>query len=362
MTVSQIKTPNANARLQNMAASLLLITAFILLYATIPYYQNYFSASTLFAGTAYRHRDILWWAASIYAGILTIYYATESAPRTAKSIACLCALKRFALAPRRTWQQGFPAHEKLGLLSTLLKGFFAPLMVVWLFDHTLVLLDLGRVLLETRNTPGATLELLKTSHGYWFFFKLIVFADVFFFTLGYLIELPALKNEIRSVDSTWLGWVMALLCYPPFNGITGSVFGWHSSDFPQFIDHPTIHIVANLAFLGLMALYAWSSIALNFKASNLTHRGIVANGPYRWVRHPAYLFKNLAWWIGIGPALLAASRISPLETLLVIGSMAGWSCIYAMRALTEEQHLRQVDGEYEAYCKKVRYRFIPGVV
>lgn len=362
MTASRPSTVNANPRLQNMAASLLLIAAFILLYATVPYYQKYFSVSTLFAEMAYRHRDVLFSAAACYAAILVVYYATEQAPHTAKSIWCLRALKRFALAPRLTWQQGMPSQERLGLLSTLLKGFFAPLMVVWLFDHTMVLMDLGRLLLDTRHTPGATLNLLKTSHGFWFVFKLILLADVFFFTLGYLVELPVLKNEIRSVDPTWLGWSMALLCYPPFNGITTSVFGWHSSDFPQFINHPTLHITANLTLLGLMALYAWASIALNFKASNLTHRGIVAHGPYRWVRHPAYLFKNLAWWIGIGPALLMASQASPLETLLVISSMLGWSCVYVMRALTEEQHLRQVDGEYDDYCRKVKYRFIPGVV
>jgi protein-S-isoprenylcysteine O-methyltransferase Ste14 len=39
----------------------------------------------------------------------------------------------------------------------------------------------------------------------------------------------------------------------------------------------------------------------------------------------------------------------------------GWTLIYVLRALTEEDHLRSVDGEYAAYAAKVRYRFIPGV-
>jgi len=34
--------------------------------------------------------------------------------------------------------------------------------------------------------------------------------------------------------------------------------------------------------------------------------------------------------------------------------------IYTVRALTEERHLMK-DPEYRAYCKKVKYRFIPGV-
>jgi len=36
--------------------------------------------------------------------------------------------------------------------------------------------------------------------------------------------------------------------------------------------------------------------------------------------------------------------------------------LYALRAVTEEDHLRGVDDEYAAYADKVRYRFIPGVV
>ena len=36
-------------------------------------------------------------------------------------------------------------------------------------------------------------------------------------------------------------------------------------------------------------------------------------------------------------------------------------CTVLLRALTEEDHLRRVDGEYAASAAKVRYRFIPGV-
>jgi protein-S-isoprenylcysteine O-methyltransferase Ste14 len=111
-----------------------------------------------------------------------------------------------------------------------------------------------------------------------------------------------------------------------------------------------------------MAIYTSASIALNFKASNLTHRGIIARGPYRYIRHPAYVCKNLAWWIGLMPALLVALETSLTSTLMTFGSMFGWSVIYYMRALTEEDHLRSVDGEYDAYCQKVKYRFIPAVI
>jgi protein-S-isoprenylcysteine O-methyltransferase Ste14 len=45
-----------------------------------------------------------------------------------------------------------------------------------------------------------------------------------------------------------------------------------------------------------------------------------------------------------------------------VASVAAWSMVYILRALTEEDHLRGVDGEYAAYAAKVRYRFVPGIV
>jgi protein-S-isoprenylcysteine O-methyltransferase Ste14 len=111
-----------------------------------------------------------------------------------------------------------------------------------------------------------------------------------------------------------------------------------------------------------MAIYASASVALNLKASNLTHRGIVSRGPYRFVRHPAYLCKNLAWWLGSIPAVLAAwNGQSAWAVALVLGSAGGWTALYVLRALTEEDHLSKVDNEYAAYCQKVRYRFVPGL-
>jgi protein-S-isoprenylcysteine O-methyltransferase Ste14 len=270
-------------------------------------------------------------------------------------------LKRIVVSPRALWG-GLPVDERLGLLSVLLKAFFAPLMVVWLFDHTALMLEHGGELAAQWGNPEEDRLSLFNSHGFWFAFKVILFLDVFFFTLGYLIELPLLKNEIRSVDPTLLGWGVALACYPPFNGMTSVIFGGgYSADFPQF-GHPAVHLAANVLLLGLMAIYTSASVALNFKASNLTHRGIIARGPYRYIRHPAYVCKNLAWWIGLMPALLAATGTSLYATAMTFGSMFGWSVIYYMRALTEEDHLRSVDGEYDAYCQKVKYRFIPGVV
>ena len=360
MRVTAVLPSPSIQRLKNLAASLLLIASLGAFYAAVPYFQRTFSAQATFLGAQYTWWNVLVGATLAYVILLLLFYLFEPSPRTSKSILCLRALKRLTFAPREVWRDGLPAEERLGLLSVLLKGFFAPLMVVSLYDFTALTLAHGSALLAGwGDVPWLA---LFNAHGFWFLFKLILILDVFFFTLGYLIELPALKNEIRSVDPTLLGWAVALACYPPFNGMTAMIFGGRYFDeFPQF-DHAAIHLAANALLLGLMAIYAWAAVALNFKASNLTHRGVIAHGPYRYIRHPAYVCKNLAWWIGLIPALIVAGQTSLWAALTIMGSMFGWSVIYYMRALTEEDHLRSVDGEYDAYCQKVKYRFIPGVI
>ncbi len=357
-----IDTPIFIQRLRNLSGSLLLIAAVGGFYAAIPYFQRYFSAHTHFFAEDFTRWQVLLTATLGYIFLLLVFYLSEKSPGISKSILCLRALRRLATSPQITWRRGLPADERLGLLSVLLKAFFAPLMVVWLFDHTALMLSNGDALLLAWGKPEMDWMALFNDHGFWFLFKLILFLDVVFFTIGYLIELPALKNEIRSVDPTLLGWTVALACYPPFNDMTSKIFGGgYSADFPQF-DHPAFHLAANALLLGLMAIYTSASIALNFKASNLTHRGIIAHGPYRFIRHPAYVCKNLAWWIGLGPALILAIQTSLTAILMTVGSMFGWSVIYYMRALTEEDHLRSVDDTYDQYCQKVKYRFVPGVI
>ena len=140
-----------------------------------------------------------------------------------------------------------------------------------------------------------------------------------------------------------------------------AILGSQHEDFPRFAD-PTVHPMASGTLLALMAVHAASSVAPGLKASNLTHRGIVSRGPYAWVRHPADTCKNLAWWIGSIPLVGQAFAAGWLDGLMAAGSVAGWTALCVLRALTEEDHLRSVDGDYAAYARRVRYRFIPGVV
>jgi protein-S-isoprenylcysteine O-methyltransferase Ste14 len=104
-------------------------------------------------------------------------------------------------------------------------------------------------------------------------------------------------------------------------------------------------------------------VALAFKASNLTNRGIVSHGPYARVRHPAYAAKNLAWWIGALPNLYAIFASGNLRYgLYALLSLSGWTLLYVLRAITEERHLLMGGNGYAEYTQRVRWRFIPGII
>jgi protein-S-isoprenylcysteine O-methyltransferase Ste14 len=344
----------------NFGASLLVIGAAIGAFALVP--QNRKTLGRLYGPPewAFTGFEFLWLAAALYATCLLLFFLLEPQPSTSKSLRFLQISVGFARSPVETWRKGLLGTDRVAVLTTLLKAFFAPLMV-----HSLMIFCVGVWVNGAQIISSDIAQLgwlaLFDQAGFWFFMQAILFVDVGIFTFGYLVELPSLKNQIRSVDPTLIGWLAALMCYPPFNSVTGKLLGTPVSDFPQFSD-PTVHLSLNLGLLLLMAIYASASVALGWKASNLTHRGIIARGPYAVVRHPAYVCKNLAWWIGASPFVIAQFGASTLAGLTAAGSMLAWSSIYVLRALTEEDHLRGVDNEYAAYASRVRYRFIPGVV
>ena len=253
-----------------------------------------------------------------------------------------------------------PAAKQAGL-ALLLKFFFAPLMINWCLGHAG---DMGNSLVQLWDSfkEGFTGRQLFDNSLFWACFQLILFVDTLLFTLGYIIETPALRNRIKSVDPTFFGWFICLACYPPFNDFTGRFLQWQSSDFPQY-QNTGVHFAANITLLAALAVYSWASVALGFKASNLTNRGVISHGPYAFVRHPAYVAKNLAWWIGAMPNLyliLAAGNLRHAAYALL--ALCGWTAIYALRAITEERHLLLGNNGYAEYMTRVRWRFIPGLV
>lgn len=294
---------------------------------------------------------------AIYAVILIPYYAAY--PWMRSKAYTFAQGVWFALRRDRSNPQLSPLARQAGL-ALFLKFFFAPLMLNWCLIHVANLTGSLLQLIAGTGDDLSWRELFDTSL-FWAAFQLILFVDTLLFTIGYIIELPALGNRIRSVDPTFFGWFICLACYPPFNDLTLRFLEWQSSDFPQF-SNDFLHFTINVTLLAALALFSWASIALGFKASNLTNRGIVTKGPYAFVRHPGYAAKNFAWWLGALPVLgatLAAGHWQAFAYSLLATS--GWTAIYALRAVTEERHLRLLDNGYAEYAQRIRWRFVPGV-
>jgi protein-S-isoprenylcysteine O-methyltransferase Ste14 len=346
-------------RARNAAASAVVVMLACAAHWAVPVFRQALGREHTIAGWSVSGGDFLWAAGIVYSAIVAVWLWLDHAPKASSPLRALMALARFARSPRVVLAQGWVPGERLAVLSTLLKSFFGPLMVMSLLGFSA---GAWKGLEHLGSTGLASADGLTwfDRYGFWLALQSILFVDVCLFTIGYLIEADRLGNRIRSVDPTVLGWAAALLCYPPFNAVTGAVLGSQHEDFPQFAN-ATVHVLANGTIIVLMAVYAAASVALGLKASNLTHRGIVSSGPYALVRHPAYTCKNIAWWIGSVPLVSLAFDRGVVEGLMALASVVGWTLLYVLRALTEEDHLRRVDGDYAAYAARVRHRFIPGL-
>jgi protein-S-isoprenylcysteine O-methyltransferase Ste14 len=119
---------------------------------------------------------------------------------------------------------------------------------------------------------------------------------------------------------------------------------------------PWMQALALLAAAAGMALTTWG-MAANAYFSQIVRiqqeRGhtVVAGGPYRYVRHPAYLGTLLfelasplllgSWWALLAGALAAA--------------------LFVLRTALEDRDLQAELPGYAEYAGRVRYRLLPGV-
>jgi protein-S-isoprenylcysteine O-methyltransferase Ste14 len=255
------------------------------------------------------------------------------------------------------------AHVANLARGLLVNFFFIPVMVsfcfgnwgAWEYRAHFVLNQLQ--LMDWNSTEAVSRNLRNFAK---LVFSFILLVDVCNGLVGYIGSCRLLDTHVVSAEPTMFGWVIALLCYPPIQPVITGVFLEYSlSDIwpvDMFQHYPVFSLVMTTASLALMGIYAWATIAFGLRFSNLTNRGLICSGPYAYVRHPAYICKNLSWWIDALPAILGHPQTIPLAIVRMLAT----NTIYTMRALTEERHLMR-EIHYREYCKKVPWRFIPGL-
>jgi len=243
-----------------------------------------------------------------------------------------------------------PRSTRIVWMGLIVKFFFMPIMFKFFLDNGYhVVKDFEDIVAQLQGDPDFSPGWQGTTETlYYLFFTLMVFIDVCLASLGYLITMRWLDAGMRSVDLSLLGWASCLACYMPFNKLIAWQMGLPTTDV-TFISNVPLRIAAMTGVMICMAIYLWSTLAFGLRFSNLTRRGLFTQGPYAYVRHPAYIAKNISWWIEASPNLL-----DPRALLCLLG----WNGIYYLRAITEEKHLSR-DPRYATYASKVRQRFFP---
>ena len=177
--------------------------------------------------------------------------------------------------------------------------------------------------------------------------------DVMIGTVGYIVTMRPLDAHIRSGNPFLAGWVAALICYPPIVwGILGEGkainYELGTPGWIFWLEGNDLALAARGALLVVLtAFYAWATFAFGLRFSNLTYRGVLTNGPYRFTRHPAYVSKNLFWWCATLPFLVQDG--SWVETIRNCFFLLVVNAIYFWRARTEEAHLLREDAKYREY-------------
>jgi protein-S-isoprenylcysteine O-methyltransferase Ste14 len=266
------------------------------------------------------------------------------------SIPYVIWLDRFLIEPRDgawhlgSWLMSQPGWDDQEIAhharAWAVKGFFLAFMI------GIVPGGFGEVV----RTPLADIVRNPVTIAQWLI-SLMFVIDVGFATVGYLLTMKPLDAHIRTANPHMQGWVAALICYPPFvmMGDNGPLNYHHATrDWVFWMEgQPLLLALTGGILVLLTAIYAWATVAFGLRFSNLTHRGILTHGPYAWTKHPAYLSKNLFWWLSTLPFLVTTDSVS--DAVRNTATIAAVSAVYFWRARTEEKHLR-TDPAYQAYA------------
>lgn len=232
------------------------------------------------------------------------------------------------------------------LLGWLVKVFFLAVMFSYLA---------GNIAFVRAHDPARALDNFRVFYVH--LYNLIFTVDLAFVCAGYLLTLRILDSHIRSVEPTLLGWMAALACYRPFWDLIYTNYLHYDDNYAWgnwLWTNEAGYIVWGSAILFLLLVYVWATLPFGLRFSNLTHRGILTNGPYRFMKHPAYVSKNIAWWLICIPFI---SRNGPAEAFVNSLLLLAVNFIYAGRAWTEERHLSK-DPVYVEYAAALESRSV----
>ena len=241
---------------------------------------------------------------------------------------------------------GLPKYNIKYYLSCFIKAFYIP----FLYGASVDVLDRFFVENYSHYTANEFINLL-------FLFGLAF--DIVVGLSGYIVSSKIFNNEIKDVNDQWLAWLFCFICYPPL--LTLYRFFTEQQDryiWISWLEKDSFGFwIWAIVLTGTWVVYWLSTFAFGNKFSNLTWRGLVNIGPYKYCKHPAYLSKNVYWWMYTVPFFGVALK----DMLYNFIALILVSSTYYMRARTEEKHLMKFP-EYREYVywiekNSIWYRF-----
>ncbi len=194
--------------------------------------------------------------------------------------------------------------------------------------------------------------------------KGIVVGSALIYWTGVFIQIRRVRRHIGRTPNVrprglkerllWLGWFFVFL-------------GWFGQPFlVGRVDHPLFRLVlpfvhpAGLVlglllmaggYLGTLWCYSALGKAWRIGVSRREKTDLVRHGPYRWVRHPIYVFQMIM--------LLAVIFLLPTACSVILLALH-LACVI-LKSLDEEAYLLGLHGsEYQNYLSKTG-RFLPRV-
>ncbi len=199
-------------------------------------------------------------------------------------------------------------------------------------------------------------DLNNPHEWFWRANSMCFFIDLAYTASGYLVNLKILNSHTRTAEPTLLGWLVAIMCYWPFWGVLFYPFFFRYEEM-QWINYFRSGSAIWWTWFGMIIflefLYSMATVAAGFRFSNLTYRGLWNTGPYKYTKHPAYVFKNISWWLISIPFMAATPALAIKLSCLLLGN----NIIYYMRAKTEERHLSHYP-EYVEYALMMNQKSI----
>jgi protein-S-isoprenylcysteine O-methyltransferase Ste14 len=321
-----------------------LVRKVIALWAILAVLGFFYHAFAIYRSPFYAPFDWLWGVSIVPMLMLSlVYLAAVDMMQDEPNDALWQLGNRFFSRP-----QHLSAAEGNYLLGWLVKGFFFPLMFCYLCGQIADLRQFdfsGFHSSSLRQFAGVSYDLLYIA---FFFVDLMVSAT------GYIMTFRLLGTHIRSVEPTVGGWLVAVACYQPFYATLYTSYLGYEHGRPWGVllsDQPILYTVWGLMIVLCLSIYVWAAICFGIRFSNLTHRGIITTGPYRWTKHPAYISKNISWWLVSIPFL--PPDASPWTAIRLCTGLLLINGLYFLRAKTEERHLLR-DPVYREYAQQVR--------